>query len=469
MTTDIFHLSPPVRVPRLMPALFAAALILMTGCEHYLQVDPPQTSLTRQHISAGFQTASSVLDGIYARMISSNQGFASGGQRSITLLAGLSADEFDAFSDTYLPFQSNQLEPSNGFISAYLWSEPYQYIFTVNSLIESMAQSQLTAAERDQILGEAKFVRAFCYFYLTALFGDVPLHLSSDYRTNSQAVRTAQSLVYDQIASDLTDARELMSSSAGPVWKKTRPGYRAATALLARTYLYSGKYGPAESLSTELIEDGSGLKLETDLNRVFLSESTEAVWQLRPVVPNINTHEGNTFILAGRPARSALSQNMWEAFEDQDQRRKVWISAVTVSGDTYRFPFKYRIAQGTSLQEFSIVLRLAEQYLIRAEIRARRNELTSAISDLAKIRSRAGLTTAHLTTRKQVLDLVFRERQRELFAEWGHRWFDVNRALDPDSVFSSKPANLWKRTDVLYPIPFSETDNNSHITQNPGY
>jgi len=450
-------------------ALLAAIWLTTCCCKGYLEVDPPKNSLAKENVNTSLQTASAVLDGIYSRMISGTSGFASGGLRSITLLAGLSADELDAFSDTYLPFQNNQLDPADGLISAYLWAEPYQYIYTVNSLLESIGQSNLTTSEIDQISGEAKFVRAFCYFYLTALFGEAPLHLTTDYQQNRQAHRAATAQVYQQVIADLNDARGLLTKTTAPSFQRTRPTYWAATALLARTYLYTRQYDLAQQMATELISEQSLFRLETDLTKVFTAESSEAIWQLKPGVPNINTHEGNIFILTGRPARFALSARVQQAFEADDLRGKIWISSLTVGEDTYLFPFKYRIAQGTTLQEYSMVLRLAEQYLIRAEARAMTGDLAAAAQDLATIRGRAGLSSGDATSAAQLLGNIFQERRRELFAEWGHRWFDVNRALDPDSVFSAKPSSRWQPSDRLYPVPFSEINNNPNISQNPGY
>jgi hypothetical protein len=69
-----------------------------------------------------------------------------------------------------------------------------------------------------------------------------------------------------------------------------------------------------------------------------------------------------------------------------------------------------------------MVLRLAEQYLIRAEARAHQGNLTGAKDDLDKIRNRAGLEGIPITNTQAMLDAIAHERQVELFTEWGHRW-----------------------------------------------
>ena len=115
-----------------------------------------------------------------------------------------------------------------------------------------------------------------------------------------------------------------------------------------------------------------------------------------------------------------------------------------------------------------MVLRLAEQYLVRAEARVHLNDLDGALVDVNKIRNRAGLGVASGASNELVLDLIYKERRRELFAEWGHRWFDLKRTGKADAVLSViKPG--WQPTDVLFPIPQSELQNNPNMTQNPGY
>jgi hypothetical protein len=81
---------------------------------------------------------------------------------------------------------------------------------------------------------------------------------------------------------------------------------------------------------------------------------------------------------------------------------------------------------GTSV-EYSIVFRLAEQYLIRAEARARQGELSNAKQDLDMVRSLAGLPNTTANTEAEIIEAVQQERRYELFTEYGHRFFDLKR------------------------------------------
>jgi hypothetical protein len=114
-------------------------------------------------------------------------------------------------------------------------------------------------------------------------------------------------------------------------------------------------------------------------------------------------------------------------------------------------------------------LRLAEQYLIRGEARAHQNNVQGAQEDLNIIRSRAGLGATTANDESSLLAVIETERQVELFAEWGHRWFDLKRTGRADAVLSLEKAPNWQSTDRLYPIPFEEIKINPSLTQNPGY
>ena len=126
-----------------------------------------------------------------------------------------------------------------------------------------------------------------------------------------------------------------------------------------------------------------------------------------------------------------------------------------------------------------MVLRLGEQYLIRAEARARLgSNLSGAIGDLDKIRSRAGLpliaTTNPGITQPALIDKIMHERQVELFSEFGHRWFDLKRTNTVDAVMNVvtplKAAGApWQPYQALYPIPITELQKAPNLTQNPGY
>src|SRR5207245_162544 len=100
--------------------------------------------------------------------------------------------------------------------------------------------------------------------------------------------------------------------------------------------------------------------------------------------------------------------------------------------------------------EYYMMLRLAEQYLIRAEARAQQNNLAGSILDLNVIRTRAGLQNLSASlTQAQVLRAVEQERRIELFAELGHRWLDLKRTGQATAILAPIKPN-WNSNAQLY-------------------
>jgi hypothetical protein len=165
---------------------------------------------------------------------------------------------------------------------------------------------------------------------------------------------------------------------------------------------------------------------------------------------------------------------MVAAFEPDDARLLNWVGSYDTGSEIVYYPFKYKqLDQSTPLEEFSMVLRLAEQYLIRAEARAQLDNLAGAISDIDVIRGRAALPLIQdnnpTISKEDLLTAIIHERQVELFTEGGLRWFDLKRTALADNVLSSIKAG-WNATDKLYPIPQNEFGNNPQLgNQNPGY
>jgi hypothetical protein len=140
-----------------------------------------------------------------------------------------------------------------------------------------------------------------------------------------------------------------------------------------------------------------------------------------------------------------------------------------VNGNTYYIPYKYKqdiVVSGSG--EYDMVLRLAEQYLIRAEARARQDKISGAISDLNAIRNRAGLTNTPAIDKESLLLDIEHERQTELFVEWGHRWLDLKRTGRIDEILGLEKTG-WKSSAALFPIPQIELSKNSKLKQNVGY
>jgi hypothetical protein len=479
--------------PLILTLGIVSLLMCLVSCKKFITVDAPGNSANAANVYTDNAIAASVLTGIYTNLSKGNSGGFGGDFTGLSLIAGMSADEItlnDLNNQPYFLYYSNSLLGNTGNLGIVnYWTLIYPYIFVANSAIEGLTNSvSLTPAVKQQLLGETKFIRAFFQFYLVNLYGDVPLALSSDWKVNASMARTSASQVYQQIISDLKEAQDLLSAdylnadALTIATARVRPNKWVATALLSRVYLYTNDFSNAEIEASKIINNSS-FQL-APLNNVFLKDSKEAIWQLQAVGTGTssNTGEGKLFILpSGGPTTAQpvyLSNYVVNSFEAGDQRKINWIGKVTPTPTTtYYYPYKYKIgAVSTTAQEYLTVFRLAEQYLIRAEARAKQNNLTGAITDVDSIRKRSSLPLVAVTNpainQTALLDKILHERQVELFTEWGHRWFDLKRANTIDAIMgsiTSVKGGTWQPTDRLYPIPQSELDKSPQLTQNAGY
>jgi hypothetical protein len=451
--------------------------ILFSSCKKFVTVDTPPDVLTSDKIFVDDKTATAAMLSVYIDMM--NDQYGSNGSFvcfSLTSLAGMSANEMiwtqnNTTAPTYQEFTDHALTPPNSYVGSF-WRDGYKYIYRLNAIISGLPSATgMTTATKNQLGGEAKFMRAFCYFYLVNLFGDVPLVLTTNYQDNMLMPRTPAADVWKQIIADLKDAKGLLSETY-PTTERLRPNRWTASALLARSYLYNSQWADAETEADAVIASGVyGANLPA-LDKVFKKDSPETIWQLQPVRSNVNTLEGSTFLVTGgtRP-NYELTPQLINAFEPNDNRKTTWIGFSNPAYPTWAFPAKYKAGAG-AVTEYYIVFRLTEQYMIRSEARAHQggNKLQPAIDDLNIVRSRAGLPASNATDQPSLIVALEKERQVEFFAEWGHRWLDLKRTNRAQTVLSPlSPSKTWKPGSELYPIPDIEISNNPKLVQNGAY
>jgi hypothetical protein len=383
----------------------------------------------------------------------------------MAIFPGMSADEIKYIASFYDEFSTNSLTPGNTDVKT-LWNEAYQYIYSANSAIEGLNNSTISTNVKNQLLGEAKFVRAFCYFYLVNLFGDVPKITATDYQSNRSFPRTPATEIYKLITDDLTSSEDLMSATYLSN-DKIRPNKWTSAALLSRVYLYNNDWVKAENETSKIINSGM-YSLAPNAN-VFLKSSSETIWQLYPVFVGY-TWDAFYFVpSSGSIPNFQITNTLINAFENNDQRKLNWVGTTTVQSQSYYYPSKYKSKQFNGFQEYNIVFRLGEIYLIRAEARAQQDNISKSLEDLNLIRTRAGLPNSMANSKSTLLDSIFHERQVELFSEWGHRWFDLKRTGKIGSILAPLKGTNWQASDTLYPIPLIEIQNNPALKQNPGY
>lgn len=458
--------------------LLPAALGLALASCHFLEVGSPPTQVVSTNVYSTDASATAGILGIYVSLTAA--GTETPGifnDAALSTLLGLEADELMYPSPLYDAYRLNQVNPVGTGPSS-LWNQAYASIYQCNAAVAGLtASTGLTPSLKTQLLGEAKFLRAFHYFYLASIFGDVPLLLTPDYAVNSTAARTARADVYAAVVTDLLDAQKLLSASYPVAGDRTRANQAAATALLARAYLYQQNWAGAETQASAVIAQSAVYTLPA-LKQVFLLSSPEAIWQLRRAgTVSSNTYEGSKFIPADTsqaPQNTFLLSNALDSSLGADPRRAAWTDTFAVAGTTYRYPYKYQqrvsTAGGGAATEASVALRLAEQYLIRAEARIRQGKVATGLADLNVVRARAQavpLSTA--LSQANALLAVEQERRVELFAEYGHRWFDLIRTGRASAVLGPYKGTAWDPNHSVWPLPVSQLLANPKLVQNPGY
>jgi starch-binding outer membrane protein, SusD/RagB family len=463
--------------------LLLALTAIICSCKKIIQIPPPVGTITTSQVFTTDDQATSAVAGMYFQMINSGQSLSKYG---MSVYGGMSADELIPFNHNNaqnVQFQQNSLISTNAILSGYFWNHSYSIIYQANAIIEGLKEySGVHDSLKTELIGEAEFIRAFYNFYLINLFGDIPLVTTINWRNTNLLSRMPVAQVYQQIVADLIDAQNLLSVdySMGN-GQRIVPNKWAATALLARVYLYMSDWGKAEEQASLVINNTNLYHLTTDLNQVFLANSSEAIWQLQQSndLNSFNATPEGALLIPGKlnsnsyPPFAFINNQLLSAFEPGDQRRLKWIDSTLNNGVEYYFPYKYKIGNtqatvGGTYSEYYMALRLAEQYLIRAEARIQQNKLSDAASDIDTIRNRAGLPNTTSISQTDFLAAIAHERQVELFIEWGHRWLDLKRTNQATNVLRPiKP--LWAENAKLYPIPRGETSTDPNLTQNPGY
>lgn len=466
-----------------LPILFGFTLLMaLSSCKKFVDIADPKDRINSERAFADSANATSSILGLYitSRSNSPNPNISNGG---LSIYLGMSADElaptYQWSSDVNELYQ-NSLQRLNGLATVF-WHH-YSVLYQANACIEGLEKSAIKESVKNQLMGEAKFFRAWNYFLLVNIFGKVPLVTTTNYQTNATLPRASEDNVYLQILQDLNDCENLLQSnyvSSGRV----RVNKFAAKALLARVLLYRGRFAEAEVAATDIINSAL-YQLTSDLNNVFTSNSQEAIWQLLSAGLNdgLATTEGFAFVpyFPGMVPNYAIMDTLLKSFEPNDNRYAKWVAKTTVTvGSTpidYYYPYKYKeaITSSTPIENI-MVFRLAEQYLIRAEARAKLDKLTganSAQSDINVIRGRAGLPSTIASTKDELLTAIGHERKIEFFAEGGHRWFDLKRTNRLDQIMSGitpLKGGTWNTNQKLFPVPLVEIQKNPFLDQNPGY
>lgn len=401
------------------------------------------------------------------------------------------------------------------------WNGLYSEIAQTNLALEKVPGiNPMNDAQKKKIIGEAQFLRAWSYFYLVRLFGDVPLITAPVDATSPEfyPARTSAEEVYKQIVADLTAAE-----GAGLPWTETtgRISLGAVKSLLAEVYLTmagqplnkgAAYYQLAANKAAEVINSNnfSLFSSYNDLHTVAMENKQEHIFEIQYLVGvSENPMQGvllpnfKDISAYGTEIGSIVPTNQfYHSFETGDKRtidRQGFFYTSYYAGGNGALkdlaaPYIYKHfdvdAHGTAGKagtgQSSLnwpQIRYAQVLLTYAEAQNESGGLNAqAYSALKSIRDRAGLTTPDQGTFTQASfrEAVWRERWHELCYE-GITWFDMIRTRKVynettngfDDFVGHKFADnnaVLQSKHLLFPLPTAEMQNNPNLkTQNPGY
>ena len=391
-----------------------------------------------------------------------------------TFFGDLSADDVEHTGTftSYRQVDLNDLTSENPSIEA-VWNSLYFAVGRANILILKVpAVADLLPEERDQILGEAYFIRALTYHNLVKFWGDpvgmgVPLVLLPpvDIPSAANVTRASTAEVYTQILADLQEAENRLTAS-GDVGGSHRVNLGAVHALRARVFLYQGNYAGAETEAQTVA--GMGYALASNYGDLFDAADIDTPEDIFKLTFDEKDYQylGYYYLSNDAGGRREVTPPISFVYEyaPADVRGQRNISFDDVSDSSTIYGSKWTTGIGA---EDLHIIRYGEVVLIQAEAEARQNKLAEAEATLTPLRTRAGLGAAGLNTMAQAaaIDTIIHERMLELAYE-GDRW--------PDLVRTGKAVATMglasKTYQVLYPIPLKERDVTiPPLPQNPGY
>lgn len=387
-----------------------------------------------------------------------------------------------------------------------LWGAHYRAIADLNPAIKALNDDKLgtgaSQEEKDALMAQARFIRAFNYFSLVRLFGDVPLITENVNPVTDEIIRTPTVDVYAFIEADLLFAVQNLPNT----WPENRgrPAKGAAKALLAKVYITMAtaplndatKYAKARDMAADVMDDGI-YSLVTDIDQVFALENSygpEVMWSF-----NATTDDPST------PAQIYLPGSMdgWGDFKSEKKwgekfpaqpRKDAYLLLEDAAGLPYTtfdgstpFVKKYLYDPAnweryTSIQNVPL-LRYADVLLLYAEAANMANgSPTQAAADAVNMviqRANGNAVNAAdplLTTAmtKAAFDAaVIQQRNLELCFEYD-RWYDIQRKRLLEGLISAgnileTSAPNFTVDDYLWPIPQTDLRLNPLLTQNPGY
>ncbi|MHB1146049.1 MAG: RagB/SusD family nutrient uptake outer membrane protein [Lutibacter sp.] len=494
--------------------LLIAFAIITTGIscsDEYLDVEPKGVFLSSNYY-ANQEQAYSGLVAVYDVMRKNSGGF----ENMITMMNAGSDDHYagggnssdGAGIQSFSNYSINPIEMPVSF-----WSDHYQGIYRANVLLLNLPNVPMEDGLKNRYIAETKALRAYYYFNLVRMFGNIPLITepvsSADMYNVTQATPEA---VYTQIENDLLEAINALPGTLDMTKEAGRFTKGAAQALLGKVYLYNNENALAAAQLAQV--NGTpgqtsqyGYKLLDDFNDLWVVDNkfnTEAI--LEVVHTNVGlsgwgnwgsgSDEGNSVnVMVGPrtyvqitgdapdlPSGWSFNPILPELYDllKTDPRFEATVldmkaleeagSASYIAGyqDTGYFLNKFTPTKAVAhtgagdavlnYRQNTYAIRLADTYLLEAEALGATGSRAQALLDA--VRARVGLPSIPVS-----MNAIMAERRLELAGE-GHRWFDLVRTGQAAAKLSSRGFVAGK--NEILPIPFKELEN-TKLVQNPNY
>ncbi|GAB4017264.1 RagB/SusD family nutrient uptake outer membrane protein [Spirosoma koreense] len=325
------------------------------------------------------------------------------------------------------------------------------------SLIDGTGLTFSSDAVKNNVKGQAQFLRAFAYFDLVRLFGKVPLHLTPvTGREDAALPLSTTDEIYAQIEKDaLAASTNLPDKSAQELGRATSG---AAKTLLANLYITQKKWAQAEAQVKDVIASGK-YSLMPDYNDAFSYTSTnknnaESVFEIQYMEGSAGYNGNQIYRFLPSPITAAEiapivgtsnpqptsqesnnipTKDLIEAYEAGDKRKDISIGTVTLSTSLRaekKYPYIKKYARTHSLNNNTgqnwPVYRYAEVLLFMAEALNEQGKTGEAAPYLNQVRTRAGLAATKASSQADMREAIFKERRVELAFE-NKRWFDLTR------------------------------------------
>ncbi|MCF6401492.1 RagB/SusD family nutrient uptake outer membrane protein [Chitinophaga filiformis] len=433
-------------------------VLLLSSCKDFLDVEP-RDSVSDDATIVDEASAQTAVRGMYREL--GDDAYYGSLFQTIGYLSGDNI-QWTGSQSVIQQFISHSVKADNANVAT-VWAGIYSTINRANQVIDkvpAVTEATFTQDEKNALTGEAYFIRALAYFDLARTWGGVQLVLKATTNINDTRglKRSTLEQTYAQVLSDLQTAEPLLPETTNR-YRATR---KTVWALMARFYLYRQNWEQAEAYASKLIEDAE-YRLIKPYSAFFANNvvaTDESIFEISYSANNVNAHRGYWQPPANGGTRQWAPNDVFIALVNDPAIGGNRNAAVAITNQGLWYGNFYYRSPAT---DPAYVLRVAEQYLIRAEARAQLGKLEGALADLDAVRDRAGLTASTATSQADILLAIENERRLE-FAFEPHRWYDLIR--------TSRAATVLGVTDerrYVMPIPAIELSADGALEPNPGY